>query len=84
MSSQAGSRASAHTSRPSTTQASRQPSRAMITEARSGKRIIPAEWAADSMPLTRPRMRTNQRETTTDAAIGTGLEKMTRPVPQAR
>ena len=39
------------------------------------------EWEANSIPLARPRLRTNQRDTTTEAAMGMGLAKMTRPTP---
>ena len=39
------------------------------------------EWEANSMPLVRPRIRTNHRETTTEAPMGMGLAKMTRLIP---
>ena len=76
-----GTRAIIHTRAPSTIHAMGQPWLAMTAEAIRGKATSPMEWEANSMPLVRPRIRTNQRDTTTEAPMGMGLAKITRLIP---
>ena len=69
------------TNTPNTIQASRQPLAAITAEAMRGNATRPMVWDEKRIPLARPLIRTNQRETTTDVLIWTGLEKMTRLTP---
>ena len=76
-----GSRATAQTMTPSTIHARCQSHTPMTRPAISGNTTIPAEWHIVRIPLALPLSLMNQRDTTTDAPICTGLEKITRPVP---
>ena len=71
----------AQTSSPSSIQASCHPLPAITAEAMSGKAIMPMEWDMNRVPIARPRIRMNHRETTTEDPIWTGLAKITRPTP---
>ena len=77
----AGSKATIQTATPRICQVTCHPYIPISIDAIKGNPVIPIEWQNESIPFARPLLFINQRETTTEDPIWTGLLNITLPIP---